>query len=199
MVAIASRYDGIDLPDNSCRVLIFDSLPNAQTLVDEYADSTRSQSDITAMRIARAVEQGLGRSVRGERDYCAVILIGPELVKMVRSQKTRMLLSDQTRKQIEIGLEIAQMARTEAGGADPYETFISIVNQSLKRDDGWKQFYTEQMDSIVPSASSYDVLDIFEKELTAEVAVSYTHLDVYKRQSLLRSNVIRPRAFSVLL
>jgi replicative superfamily II helicase len=170
VVAIASRYDGIDLPDNSCRVLIFDSLPNAQTLVDEYADSTRSQSDITAMRIARAVEQGLGRSVRGERDYCAVILIGPELVKMVRSQKTRMLLSDQTRKQIEIGLEIAQMARTEAGGADPYETFISIVNQSLKRDDGWKQFYTEQMDSIVPSASSYDVLDIFEKELTAEAA-----------------------------
>lgn len=35
-VALAQRYDGVDLPDDACRVLVIDGLPKGQTLVEQY-------------------------------------------------------------------------------------------------------------------------------------------------------------------
>ena len=35
-VVFANRYDGIDLPDDSCRILILDNKPYGQTLEDKY-------------------------------------------------------------------------------------------------------------------------------------------------------------------
>src|SRR5437867_9489446 len=115
------------------------------------------------MRKARSIEQGLGRSVRGEKDYCVIVMIGPELVKMIRSQATREFLSDQTRTQIDIGLEIASMAKGEIGGKEvPMDTLINLINQCLKRDASWKQFYVEQMDAVKETAPNAHVLDLFE-------------------------------------
>ena len=68
-IVFANRYDGIDLPDESCRILIIDSLPYADNLADNYEELCRSNSDIAKIKIAQKIEQGLGRSVRGEKDY----------------------------------------------------------------------------------------------------------------------------------
>ena len=168
-LAIASRYDGIDLPDASCRVLIFDSLPNASNLIDAYADNCRGTSSINVMRVARSIEQGLGRSVRGEKDYCAIVIVGPELVRMVRSQHTKSFFSPQTRAQIDIGLEVAELAKAETAKT-PLEALKEVANQCLKRDAGWKQFYVEQMDQTGIASSDNKALDIFAHELDAEQA-----------------------------
>jgi len=139
-IVIVNRYDGIDLPDSMCRVLVFDSMPFSENLIDRYEEDCRATSEITAIRSARTIEQGLGRSVRGEKDYCTIILIGSELVKFVRNQASRKHLSSQTRVQVEIGLEIADMAEQEIkkGGA-PLEALHNLVNQCLSRDEGWKE------------------------------------------------------------
>ena len=170
-LAIASRYDGIDLPDDSCRILVFDSQPHAANLIDSYTDSCRAFSAAMTIRTARTIEQGLGRSVRGEKDYCVIIMIGPELVRMIRSADTREYLSNQTRAQIDIGLEIAEMAKGEISTSDPaMNVLIGLVNQCLKRDTNWKQFYVERMDAIGSSAANSETLDMFQQELEAELA-----------------------------
>ena len=79
-LVVANRYDGIDLPDRACRILVIDSLPRRQSLIDRYLDFCRRGSKATTIKSTRIIEQGLGRAVRGEKDYCAVLLIGPELV-----------------------------------------------------------------------------------------------------------------------
>lgn len=112
----------------------------------------------------------MGRSVRGEKDYCVIILIGEELVKTVRSQDTRKHLSDQTRAQVDIGLEIAEMARQEETSAPPIEVLRGVINQCLKRHPDWKQFYGERMDAAPPSLASGKALTIFQMELDAEIA-----------------------------
>src|SRR5713101_2004129 len=33
-VVLANRYDGIDLPDDTCRILVFDSKPYSESLTD---------------------------------------------------------------------------------------------------------------------------------------------------------------------
>ena len=70
-LVIVNRYDGIDLPDHACRLLIIDSKPYAESLEDRYLESCRGDSETIATRLAQIIEQGMGRSVRGEKDYCA--------------------------------------------------------------------------------------------------------------------------------
>ena len=102
-VVLANRYDGIDLPDKSCRILIFDSKPHSESLIDLYYERCRPNSAATLMRAVRAVEQGMGRSVRGEKDYSAIIVIGADLVRLLRDKSSRRFLSSQMATQIEIG------------------------------------------------------------------------------------------------
>jgi replicative superfamily II helicase len=169
-LVIVNRYDGIDLPDDMCRVLILDSTPYSESLIDRYEESCRATSDITSMRMARTIEQGMGRSVRGEKDYCVIILIGEDLVKTVRAPDTRKHLSAQTRTQIDIGLEIAEMARQDEKDAAPLDILRDLVNQCLKRDPDWKAFYAEQMDAVEHTVAGGKALDMFEMELAAETA-----------------------------
>lgn len=168
-LVIANRYDGIDLPDDTCRILIFDSKPHSVSLIDRYEERCRETSEITAIRTARAIEQGLGRSVRGEKDYCVIILIGKNLIKTIRSRTSREYLSNQTRLQIETGLEIAEMAKEEIEkGMDPLQALQNLVSQCLKRDPAWKAFYVEKMEGVAPKGPGGKVLDIFKLELEAE-------------------------------
>lgn len=170
-LVLVNRYDGIDLPDDSCRVLFFDSKPYAETLIDRYAEQCRPGSELTAMRTARTIEQGLGRSVRGEKDYCAIVVTGPELVKCLRTRGFQKYFSSQTKAQVELGLEIAEMAKEEIDrGTKPLDGLNRLINQCLKRDASWKEFYVERMDAVAARTAGGKALDIFEKELQAELA-----------------------------
>lgn len=40
------------------------------------------------LRMAQKIEQGIGRGVRGEKDYCAILIIGSDIVKFMRSITT---------------------------------------------------------------------------------------------------------------
>ncbi len=170
-VAIANRYDGIDLPDSSCRILLFDSKPFFYSLAERYEEINRLNSDLLNIRIAQRIEQGLGRSVRGEKDYSAILLIGGDLVRFIKSSQTNKYFSSQTKKQIEIGMEIAQMASAEVEAKDdPIEVVISLINQCLQRDEGWKEFYREEMNKIkLPGMNTglYDIL-ILEREAAVQ-------------------------------
>lgn len=167
-LVIVNRYDGIDLPDSMCRILVFDSMPYSESLIDNYEEDCRATSEITAIRSARTIEQGLGRSVRGEKDFCAIILIGSELVKFVRNQASRRHLSSQTMVQVEIGLDIAEMAKQEINKrSTPLEALHNLVNQCLSRDEGWKEFYVQQMNTVTTEPTSSEVLEVFSAELEA--------------------------------
>jgi replicative superfamily II helicase len=168
-LVIANKYDGIDLPDEACRILVIDSKPFAEGLIDRYLDSCRASSEATLLKLARTIEQGLGCAVRGERDYCVAILIGPSLVRAMRTGKSKLQFSDQTREQIELGLEVADLAKEEiAEGVDPYSALNKLIGQSLKRDPGWKEFYSTRMNSINVKPASPKMLDIFAAEENAE-------------------------------
>lgn len=167
-IVIVNRYDGIDLPDNACRILILDSKPFFDSLLDRYEEDCRSNSDIINIRIAQKVEQGLGRSVRGEKDYSIIIFIGGDLVKFAKSPTTSKYFSNQTRKQIEIGIQIAEFANEDADEEDPYKVLIGVMTQALRRDEGWKDYYIEEMNDIEVDINKTGVYDVLEKEYQAE-------------------------------
>ncbi|MHB8526197.1 MAG: DEAD/DEAH box helicase family protein [Candidatus Acidiferrales bacterium] len=187
-IVLVNRYDGIDLPDETCRILIFDGKPFSESLIDLYQEMCRPDSEATLMRTIRTVEQGMGRSVRGEKDYSVVVIIGADITRLVRDKNSRTFLSPQMSTQIEVGLEIAEMARQEIDeGATSTNAFNGLIRQCLGRDDGWKAFYTEQMSKVTPAGANEHLLRSYAAELEADQA--YANGDyataVRKLQSLL--------------
>ena len=56
-----NRYDGIDLKDDKCRVIVIDGLPNASTNYDQIKESMLSSSDDILREKVQKIEQGMGR------------------------------------------------------------------------------------------------------------------------------------------
>jgi replicative superfamily II helicase len=170
-VVLVNRYDGIDLPDDTCRLLIVDGKPFSENLIDVYQEYCRPNSESTLMRTIRTVEQGMGRSVRGEKDFSVIIVVGSDIVKLIRDRRSRQLLSPQMSKQIGIGLEIAEMARQEIESGTPAsQAFNSLLRQCLNRDENWKAFYIEQMQAVKPTGANAHLLNTYAAELEAETA-----------------------------
>lgn len=194
-VVLANRYDGIDLPDDTCRILIFDRKPFSESLIDLYQESCRPNSEATLVRTIRTVEQGMGRSVRGEKDYSVVVIIGTDITRLLRDKESRKYLSPQMSAQIEIGLELAEMAQQEIEeGQEPSAAFNGLIRQCLTRDEDWKAFYIEQMAKVKPAGANERILRAYAAELEAEQAYStgdYPSASE-KLQSLLDSGAVHP-------
>jgi len=199
-LVVVNRYDGIDLPDDTCRILVLDGKPFGESLLDRYTEACRPSSDVIAMRAARVIEQGMGRAVRGEKDYCVVILSGPSLVRVVRTKEGRAHFSPQTSTQIEIGLTIAEFAREEllasAGAKTLADVLVGLVRQSLTRDEGWKDYYVERMNALTATPAPARLADVFAAEHKAEGLYESGDIDgaVAELQALLDTKQITDAA-----
>lgn len=168
-VVLNNRYDGIDLPDESCRLLVLDSLPYLKRYYDIYEERCCPRSEIINKKIAQKIEQGMGRAVRGEKDFCGILIIGPDIERYLMSEKTRGFLSLQTQKQIEIGFKAANLAKKEVSEEDPPMKQISLLlNQMMERDEGWKAYYTSEMDSIEETIQANKYYERCEAEAKIE-------------------------------
>jgi Type III restriction enzyme, res subunit/Helicase C-terminal domain len=137
-VVFANRYDGLDLPDDACRVLVLDGAPKAQSLIDGV-DMLCEGATVTRQRaVMHRIEQGLGRAVRSPADYAVVILFGNDIVTNIAMTETRAELTDQTRRQIEFGLEIAGQVKKSGDWRGDVE---ELTEQCLQRDPSWLRAY----------------------------------------------------------
>lgn len=167
ILVLANRYDGIDLPDTACRILILDSLPFFTNMSDIYEEQCRISNKLFQKKIAQKIEQGLGRSVRGEKDYSCILILGTDIVKFIRNSTTRKIFSEQTQKQVEIGLQLAQWSKEE-NEEGKIDELVDLINQCLKRDDGWKEFYKEEMDKTSCAIVENDMYQVIVMENKAE-------------------------------
>lgn len=142
-LALVAKYDGVDLPDDDCRLLVLDSLPRAATLYDRYFQSMMQSTAITNAKIAQKIEQGLGRATRGKSDYCAILITGTDLVSFIRDNHNRRHLSPGTNVRLELGLVIASEIKKSVDSKGFSDAIVSEINRCLSRDEEWKSFYRD--------------------------------------------------------
>lgn len=142
VAVFVQRYDGIDLPDTACRLLVIHGLPKGESLLDR-ADLEMAGGVVGVRgKVANRLEQGLGRAVRSASDYCAVLLSGRDVAGFVSRGVVLDNFSSQTVKQIQIGRAVSE-ALKEA--ADKPTGIVDTVMQCLRRDLEWKNYYLAQM------------------------------------------------------
>src|SRR5690606_11847871 len=75
LTVLVNRYDGIDLPADACRVLVISELPEVSSYADLMDSEVLSGTAVNLRRQVERIEQGMGRGVRSNDVYCAVLLL----------------------------------------------------------------------------------------------------------------------------
>lgn len=132
LTVLVNRYDGIDLPGDACRVLAISDLPEVTSYADLVDSEVLSGSAVNLRRQIERIEQGMGRGVRSNDDYCAVLLIGSKLASRLRSPEGLAMLTPATRAQLNLSRKMARRL-----GTPSIEDIKSVIFQCLERDPDW--------------------------------------------------------------
>lgn len=136
---LAARYDGIDLPGDTCRHLVMDGLPTGIGLLDRYMWESLRLSNILRSTLACRIVQSLGRISRGMSDHGVVAVLGREYVKWLLTPRNQAYLPPFIQKQIKLGLQISE-------SCDSSDDIPSAANACLDRDAGWVEAYEQFME-----------------------------------------------------
>jgi replicative superfamily II helicase len=146
----ANRYDGIDLPGDSCRLLVMSGLPSGTSSYELYrASSLYGGVTITRM-LAQRIEQGIGRGARGSGDHCVVLLVGSDLAGWIAKEANFQFLTSATKAQLEIGSEISKQVSS-------LNDLAQTIKRSLDRDKAWIEYHAETLAELVDDAEADSV------------------------------------------
>ncbi|QDV66272.1 DEAD/DEAH box helicase [Crateriforma conspicua] len=134
----ANRYDGIDLPGDSCRLLVLQNLPKGTSNYELFRAAALAGGASLVQMLAQRIEQGIGRGARGSGDHCVVIMSGPDLAGWLAKNANFMMLTSATRAQIEMGVQISE-------AVESVEELSETIARSFARDPDWTEFHAETL------------------------------------------------------
>ena len=170
MSVFINRYDGIDLPDDACRVLVIDGLPEVSSYIDRLDSQVLGNSNINLRRQIERIEQGMGRGVRSNDDHCVVLLLGPKLIARIRSKDGYQMLTPATKAQVDLSRTIAKHLH------QPSITEVEdVIRQSLNRDPAWIKVNKTNLLNL----RSDDMLRIDTKNIALYGAFQYARSNQY--------------------
>ncbi len=133
LVVLVNKYDGVDLPEDACRILVIDGLPPMNTLYDFYEMNAIPNSSRIKCQQIQKLEQGMGRGVRSNSDTCAIVLMGRDISDVIYGRNGLNYFSRATREQISISDQIID----QLGEQPSIDSIMSICDYSLNKDSGW--------------------------------------------------------------
>ncbi len=137
-VVFANRYDGIDLPGDSCRLLVMDGLPAGASDYELLRASALYGGATISRMLAQRIEQGIGRGARGAGDHCVVILMGSDLAGWIAKETNFRQLTTATQAQLDMGSAVSKSVRD-------LEDLANTVRKSYDRDPGWIEYHAETL------------------------------------------------------
>jgi hypothetical protein len=134
--ALANRYDGLDLKDDSCRLLILDGKPIGENIYDSFMRRVLGNSRIMTTSTAQRIEQGIGRGTRGSGDYCVIIMLGDDLVSWISKSKNLAQLTPSTQAQMKMGNDISRNVKS-------FDELEDTINKCIDRNPDWIKYHAE--------------------------------------------------------
>ena len=130
--ALASRYDGIDLPGDSCRLVVMDGLPDQESLQERFLQSRARAGGSLAARVRTRVIQGAGRCTRGPLDTAIVLILSGDLSRYLGRPEVAEALDPELQAELRFGRENSE----SFGVADVMENVRAFFEQ--KTDETWR-------------------------------------------------------------
>jgi hypothetical protein len=144
ILILANRYDGMDLPDESCRLVVLHDLPIGLHPQERFLYETLGAKEALTERIRTRISQGMGRATRNRQDFAGVLISGRDLVSFLSRKDVRESMRPELQAELELGLQYAdqEVSITDALSAfldqgeewQPVEAYLRETAEELE----WK-------------------------------------------------------------
>jgi DEAD/DEAH box helicase len=128
LLTLANRYDGIDLPDQSCRLVILTRLPAGGSLQERFLHESIGAIGVLQERIRARIAQGAGRATRNSSDFAVVLLLGHDFTSFCARADVRASMHPELQAEMSFGLD---NSFTSSGG------MRQNLQHFLNQDDEW--------------------------------------------------------------
>ena len=155
VLVLANRYDGLDLPDDACRLIILFSLPFRTHLQERFLFETLRAREVLFERIRTRVTQGMGRATRNRRDHAAVIVVGEDLVDFLSRADVRAAMRPELQAEIGLGLAYADQQ------VDPLDALDAFLTPDHQERADIERYLQEQASNlrVIPPAGSEELTE----------------------------------------
>jgi hypothetical protein len=135
MLTLAGRYDGLDLPDDSCRLLIMAESPAAVNALERHLSTQWKLGPLVKKRERTRLIQGMGRCTRNAADFSVIFWMGQSLVNAAASGLTKHM-PPELQAELTWGIEQSKLIDSDADG------LASMVRGLLEIEEYRKQANT---------------------------------------------------------
>ena len=139
---LVNRVDGIDLPHDTCRIMLIDGLPTGSALLERFQFEYLRMSNVQAGRIANRLAQLFARINRGRNDFGAFLLEGRDLGVWLSNDRNLALLPPLLQQQVLVGREVQKGFQIDSD-----EKASELIERVLRRDPGWLDYYGNEVKS----------------------------------------------------
>ena len=138
LVVFINKYDGVDLPDDTCRILVIDGLPNMRNEYDSFVQNVNPSSKRLLGEQIQKIEQGMGRGVRSNNDYCVAVLMGSGLADVIFRTEGLKFFSKATQVQLKLSQQLWDQLLTDNHTPQIDEIFsLADYSLNLPRNIDW--------------------------------------------------------------
>ena len=131
VAVIANRYDGIDLPNDDCRLLFIEGLPRTLNLQERFLMARMGANILFNERTQTRVFQSVGRCTRGLNDYSAVVVTGEDLAVYLTDRRRRAHFHSELQAELAFGIE-------QSTGVDMMN-FVENFEIFLEHEEAWEE------------------------------------------------------------
>ncbi|WP_081610325.1 DEAD/DEAH box helicase family protein [Corynebacterium doosanense] len=125
---LTNRYDGVDFPDDECRLLILSGLPRGSNMQERFLLESIVAGPALSGNVRAKVVQGVGRATRNDRDFSVVIILGDALTRFVADRDNYRTFSEELQAEIEFGVDNSELGFSE---------LAQNISSFLTQDPDW--------------------------------------------------------------
>ena len=122
-LVLSNRYDGLDLPDEDCRLVVLTGLPARGDLQERFFQKSLGATEVLQERVRARIEQGSGRATRNSGDYAVVVMLGADLVNFVTQREVMATMHPELHAEVEFGFH-QSLANSGQGIRDNMSDFL---------------------------------------------------------------------------
>ena len=123
-VILANRFEGIDFPDDSSRLLFVYRIPKLMNLQENFLVSRMSAVTIYSERIKTRIIQAFGRCTRNANDYAVVCVFGNSIMNEFMKKEKLMQYPAELRAELSFGKETSMGYKTVADIIENVKLFL---------------------------------------------------------------------------
>lgn len=130
VAVLANRYDGIDFPNDECRLTLLVDIPTAANPQEKFFISRLAATRVFDARILTRIIQAFGRCTRGATDFGIVLVFGDRIASFLSKKDRQSYFHPELQGELLFGLE-------ESAATTLTDT-LENIDHFLTQDDEWK-------------------------------------------------------------